>query len=163
MLGWKSLECGHAHGFRAPPSLSGKKVKRRLTVTLAWCFASDEMGKTDRSNKLRFRAEVHPCPRRLASDSPPRRRSPSFGSISSNTPPSRICATSTASNPTMFYRWQKEFFENGSAALELRSRRASDAKDRQIALLEQKLQRKHEVLSEIMEEHIKLRKELEEL
>jgi transposase len=66
-------------------------------------------------------------------------------------------------HPTMFYRWQKEFFENGSAALELRSRRAGDAKDRQIALLEQKLQRKHEVLSELLEEHIKLKKELGEL
>jgi transposase len=39
-------------------------------------------------------------------------------------------------HPTMFYRWQKEFFENGSVALEPRSRRAGDAKDRQIALLE---------------------------
>jgi len=36
-------------------------------------------------------------------------------------------------------------------------------KDRQIALLQQKLQRKHEVLSELMEEHIKLKKELGEL
>jgi hypothetical protein len=37
MLGGQSLECGHAHDFRAPPPppLSGKKVKRRPTVTLA--------------------------------------------------------------------------------------------------------------------------------
>ena len=63
----------------------------------------------------------------------------------------------------MFYRWRKEFFENGSAALELRSRRASDAKDRRIAPLQQKLQRKPEVLSELMEEHIKLKRELGEL
>ena len=66
-------------------------------------------------------------------------------------------------HPTMFYRWQKEFFENGAAALEPRSRRPADAKDQRIALLEQKLQRKHEVLSELMEEHIKLKKELGEL
>jgi transposase len=66
-------------------------------------------------------------------------------------------------HPTMFYRWQKEFFENGPAALETRSRVVSDSKDRRIALLEQKLQRKHEVLSELMEEHIKLKKELGEL
>ena len=65
--------------------------------------------------------------------------------------------------PTMFYRWQKEFFENGAAALEPRSRRPTDAKDQRIALLEQKLQRKHEVLSELMEEHIKLKKEFGEL
>ena len=50
-------------------------------------------------------------------------------------------------HPTMFYRWQKEFFENGSAALEPRARRAGDAKDWQIAMLQQKLQRKHEVVA----------------
>ena len=66
-------------------------------------------------------------------------------------------------HPTMFYRWQKEFFENASAAFEPRSRRGGDAKDRRITLLEQKLLRKHEVLSELMEEHIKLKKELGEL
>ena len=63
-------------------------------------------------------------------------------------------------HPTMFYRWQKEFFENGAAAFEPRSRRPADSKDQRIALLEQKLQRKHEVLSELMEEHIKLKKSL---
>jgi hypothetical protein len=36
MLGWQSRECGHAHGFRAPPSRSEEEVKRTLTVTLAW-------------------------------------------------------------------------------------------------------------------------------
>ena len=66
-------------------------------------------------------------------------------------------------HPTMFYRWQKELFENAAAALEPRNRCPSDAKDRRIALLEQKLQRKNEVLSELMEEHIKLKKELGEL
>jgi transposase len=66
-------------------------------------------------------------------------------------------------HPTMFYRWPKEFFENGAAALEPRSRRPADSKDQRIAPLEQKLQRKHEVLSELMEEHIKLKKELGEL
>ena len=66
-------------------------------------------------------------------------------------------------HPTMFYRWQKELFENAATALEPRSRRPSDAKDRRIAFLEEKLQRKNEVLSELMEEHIKLKKELGEL
>jgi hypothetical protein len=61
------------------------------------------------------------------------------------------------------HRWQQEFFENATAAFEPRTRRASDAKDRRISLLEQKLQRKHEVLSELMEEHVKLKKELGEL
>src|SRR3954451_21269361 len=66
-------------------------------------------------------------------------------------------------HPTMFYRWQKELFENAAAALEPRARRAGDDRDRRIAALEQKLQRKNEVLSELMEEHIKLKKELGEL
>jgi transposase len=65
--------------------------------------------------------------------------------------------------PSMFYRWQKDFFENGTVALERRTRHPRDDKDRKIALLEQKLQRKHEVLSELMEEHLKLKKELGEL
>src|SRR5271154_6076606 len=63
-------------------------------------------------------------------------------------------------HPTMFYRWQKEFFENATAAVEPRGRRVGDDKDRRIALLELKLQRKHEVLSELMEEHIQLKKSL---
>jgi transposase len=66
-------------------------------------------------------------------------------------------------HPTMFYRWQKEFFENGAAALEPRSRHPTDAKDQRIVALEQKLRREHEVLSELMEGHIELKKELGEL
>jgi transposase len=66
-------------------------------------------------------------------------------------------------HPTMFYRWQKELFENAAAALEPRTRRAGGDKDRRIAALEQKLQRKNEVLSELMEEHIQLKKGLGEL
>jgi transposase len=61
-------------------------------------------------------------------------------------------------HPTMFYRWQKEFFENAAAAFEPRGRRAGDAKDRRITFLEQKLPSKNQVLSELMEEPIKLKK-----
>ena len=63
---------------------------------------------------------------------------------------------------TLFYRWQKELFENGHAAFASpgRPRKAvDDAKDRRIAALEDKLRRKHEVLSELMEEHVQLKKE----
>jgi transposase len=79
-----------------------------------------------------------------------------------HTPVSDLCDQHDI-HPTMFYRWQKEFFENAAAAFEPRVRRAGDDKDRRITFLEQKLPRKHEVLSELMEEHIKLRKELGEL
>ena len=77
-------------------------------------------------------------------------------------PISKLC-DELGLQPTVFYRWQKEFFENGPAALEPHSRRATDSKDRQIAFLQQKLQRKHEVLSEVMEEFVQLKKERGEL
>src|SRR3954451_2676701 len=73
-----------------------------------------------------------------------------------HTPVSDLCDR-YGIHPTMFYRWQKELFEN-AAALEPRARRAGDDKERKIAALEQKLQRKNEVLSELMEEHVKLKK-----
>ena len=67
---------------------------------------------------------------------------------------------------TNFYAWQKLFFENGSAAFtgnDKRRKADTDAKDRQIADLQAKLQRKHEVLSELMEEHVQLKKARGEL
>ena len=65
----------------------------------------------------------------------------------------------------LFYLWQKQFFDNGAAAFANPGKRRqafSDAKDRKIAALEDKLQRKNEVLSELMEEHVQLKKELGE-
>src|SRR5262249_28882802 len=67
---------------------------------------------------------------------------------------------------TNFYNWQKQFFENGSAAFTLNDKRRkadTDVKDRKLAELEDKLRRKHEVLSELMEEHVQLKKDLGEL
>lgn len=64
--------------------------------------------------------------------------------------------------PTVFYRWQKQLFENGALAFTGSPRsRASDS-DTKIAALEEKLIRKNEVLSELMEEHLRLKKELGE-
>ena len=61
----------------------------------------------------------------------------------------------------LFYTWQKQFFDNGAAAFTSNDKRRktdTDAKDNKIAALEEKLQRKHEVLSELMEEHVQLKK-----
>jgi transposase-like protein len=61
----------------------------------------------------------------------------------------------------LFYLWQKQFFENGHAAFANTGKRAKadqDAKDRKIAALEDKLQRKNKVLAELMEEHVQLKK-----
>lgn len=66
--------------------------------------------------------------------------------------------------PNLFYRWQKELFEHGHTAFEndRKSRAVEDAKERRIEFLEGKLSRKNEVLSELMEEHVQLKKELGE-
>ncbi len=66
--------------------------------------------------------------------------------------------------PNLFYRWQKEFFENGHTAFDngRKAKAVEDAKDKKIEQLEAKLQRKNEVLGELMEEHVQLKKELGE-
>jgi transposase-like protein len=63
--------------------------------------------------------------------------------------------------PSMFYNWQKAFFENGTRAFESTAspERSETKLHKQIAALEQRLQRKHEVLSELLEEHIQLKKD----
>jgi transposase len=67
--------------------------------------------------------------------------------------------------PTVFYRWQKEFFENGAAAFESKQRpaRQSEEKQKRIEFLEKKVQTKDEVLAELMAEHIALKKSLGEI
>ena len=66
-------------------------------------------------------------------------------------------------SPTLFYIWQKQFFENGPAAFERKNAAPEGYLHRTIAALRDKLRRKDEVVSELMEEHIKLKKELGEL
>jgi len=65
--------------------------------------------------------------------------------------------------PTVFYDWQKQFFENGASAFIRDSGRQKRIEEQRIQQLEAKLRRKNEVLSELMEEHIQLKKELGEL
>jgi transposase len=62
--------------------------------------------------------------------------------------------------PTVFYRWQKEFFENGAAAFEQNGGRSHQAEQACIEYLEKKIQTKDEVLAELMAEHIGLKKAL---
>ena len=66
-------------------------------------------------------------------------------------------------HPTVFYRWQKEFFENGAAAFEQKARPNHSADQERIAYLEKKIQAKDEVLAELMAEHVALKKTLGEL
>jgi len=74
-------------------------------------------------------------------------------------PVSELCQEQKL-QPTVFYRWLKEFFENGAAAFRRESDRESRQAKQRIAALEAKLKAKNEVLSELMEEQVALKKVL---
>ena len=65
-------------------------------------------------------------------------------------------------NPTVLYRWQREFFENGAAAFERRPDGRQKRLEEQNAALKAKLQHKDEVIAELLEEHVALKKSLGE-
>jgi transposase-like protein len=65
--------------------------------------------------------------------------------------------------PTVFYRWLKEFFENGAAAFAHENKRSEKVQQKKISRLEERLQQKDEVLAELMYEHVQLKKSLGEL
>ena len=66
-------------------------------------------------------------------------------------------------NVNVFYAWQKQLFENGVAAFQKARSRQADHRDQKIEKLEAKLAQKNEVLAELMQEHVQLKKELGEL
>ena len=67
-------------------------------------------------------------------------------------------------HPTQFYQWQRQLFEHGAAAFERKpGKRRNDARDQRIARLESKLVEKNEVVAELLQEHVQLKKELGEL
>jgi len=75
-------------------------------------------------------------------------------------PVSQLCQKHQI-QPTLFYNWQKTFFENGTAAFERQpSRSRVSVEQKKLEQLEAKLQRKDEVLAELMTEHILLKKVL---
>src|ERR1051325_4981208 len=77
-------------------------------------------------------------------------------------PISKLC-DEMGLQPTVFYRWQKELFENGVAAFEPKRPSNHSAEQERIAYLEKKIQTKDEVLAELMAEHVALKKTLGEL
>jgi len=66
-------------------------------------------------------------------------------------------------SPTVFYRWQKQFFENGPSAFVSKRKSKLTLQERRIQQLEEKLATKNEVVSELMEAHLKLKKNLGEI
>ena len=65
-------------------------------------------------------------------------------------------------NPTVFYRWQKELFEKGATVFEGREDRPSRQLEQRVEVLQAKLVRKDEVIVELMEDHVRLKKSLGE-
>lgn len=66
-----------------------------------------------------------------------------------------------------FYKWQKLLFENGAAVFERKTnsanaKRQDDANEAKLQKLEAKLQQKNEVIAELLQEHVTLKKEIGE-
>jgi transposase len=61
-------------------------------------------------------------------------------------------------SPTVYYRWQKEFFEGGAAAFAKDADRQVGALRQRLADAEARLSRKNEVLAEVMEEYVRCKK-----
>src|SRR4051812_43132471 len=73
-------------------------------------------------------------------------------------PVSQLCEEEGI-HPTLFYQWQKAFFENGAAAFQSSPRtETSRRRDHLVEALQAKLQRKDEVIAEIAEDLIREKK-----
>jgi transposase len=82
--------------------------------------------------------------------------------VQNSEPVSRICED-LGIGPNLFYRWQKEFFDHAAAAFEVKgdgkreSARLRDLK-RENEKLRTKLGHKDNVIAEITEDYVKLKK-----
>ena len=65
--------------------------------------------------------------------------------------------------PTVFYHWLKQLFENGAVAFQRPRDSSRKHEQERMAALEKKLRTKDEVLAELMEEHVALKKSLGEI
>ncbi len=65
-------------------------------------------------------------------------------------------------HPTVFYRWQKTFFENGAASFEKEAGSKTRKLEAKILAQAAKLAQKDEVIAEIMQSHVALKKSLGE-
>jgi transposase-like protein len=64
-------------------------------------------------------------------------------------------------NPTQFYRWQKDLFEGAEAIFQRGN--GDRALEKENEMLREKIKRKDEVLCELAEDHIRLKKSLGEI
>ena len=79
--------------------------------------------------------------------------------LAENIPVSNLC-DQYGLNPTVFYRWQKQFFEKGFLAFQNSKNTNASKSEKKVDGLENKLTIKNEVLSELMEAHVALKKTL---
>ena len=84
-----------------------------------------------------------------------------------NVPVSDLC-DEFGIHATQYYIWQKQLFENAAGAFARRPNQANvkrqhNAQEKKISQLEEKLQGRNEVVAELMQEHVQLKKELGEL
>jgi len=67
-----------------------------------------------------------------------------------------------------YYNWQKQLFENAAPAFARRPNKANEkrrqnAAEKKLQQIEKKLQDRNEVVAELLQEHVQLKKELGEL
>jgi len=83
-----------------------------------------------------------------------------------NIPVSDLC-DELGIHATQYYTWQKQLFEGAAQAFarkpnKANQRRQENAQAKKIQQLEEKLQKKNEVVAELLEDHVQLKKELGE-
>ena len=61
-------------------------------------------------------------------------------------------------NPSQFYSWQKKFFEQGDAAFRRKTNSRERKLKKKISALQEKIANKDEVIADIMESHVRLKK-----
>ena len=77
------------------------------------------------------------------------------------TPVSELCDQYEI-NPTQFYRWQKQMFENMSATLERKEKGVATQLKKENERLKKRLTQKDMVIAEIMEDYVAVKKSLGE-
>ena len=77
-------------------------------------------------------------------------------------PISEVCDEHDLS-PSQFYRWQKRFFEQGAAAFQTKGGSRERKLKKKVSELEEKIAKRDEVIAEIMESHVQLKKKTGDL
>ena len=74
---------------------------------------------------------------------------------------SEVCEAHKLS-PTVFYDWQKQLFENAASAFQGDTKKQQAQLEQKCEALKTRLQQRDEVLAELMQEHVALKKSLGE-